>query len=279
MSKSISILGTSHRLQGALKAERIQHIDDPSYKKYLEDQLRPKLVDFVFEEASECGPTIAEKVATELLGKGRYLDVDPHPDTRANFGIPPLQNHHTPINLVGVSLLLCLLNFLLGRIVTCLSLAVVFALPEIERDVGHWQKSDLVRLVSLLEVAALSREVAALDEKYHHLQQLIKQIFLLAQTVPSRATQTKKKDAFRCKLLAAHYSTWVHVRLDRPYEEELRAWKDLLKEAQTSRVSFKGFWSFKEAKKFLSSNGRLNEGQRNQLHEMVEAMKRLGGSP
>jgi len=30
--------------------------------------------------------------------KGRYLDVDPHPDNRARFGIPSLQNRHTSIN-------------------------------------------------------------------------------------------------------------------------------------------------------------------------------------
>jgi hypothetical protein len=97
MPKSISILGTSHRPQGARKAESIRYIDDPSYRRYLEDQLRPKLFDFVFEEASECGPTIAEDVATTLLGQGHYLDVDPHPDNRASFGIPALRNSYTPI--------------------------------------------------------------------------------------------------------------------------------------------------------------------------------------
>jgi hypothetical protein len=42
--------------------------------------------------------SIAEKVATELLRKGRYLDVDLHADNRARFGIPPIQNRHTPID-------------------------------------------------------------------------------------------------------------------------------------------------------------------------------------
>ena len=74
---------------------RCLDIGDPSYKKDPEEQLRPKLVDFVFEEASEYGPTIVEKVATELLSKARYLDVDPRPDNRARLGIPRLQNRHT----------------------------------------------------------------------------------------------------------------------------------------------------------------------------------------
>ena len=82
---------------GREEAESIRYIDDPSYRRYLEDQLRPKLFDFVFEEASECGPTIAEDVATTLLGQGHYLDVDPHPDNRASFGIPALRNSYTPI--------------------------------------------------------------------------------------------------------------------------------------------------------------------------------------
>lgn len=98
MPKSISIVGTSHRLQGARKAELIRYINDPSYKRYLEDQLRPKVFDFVFEEASELGPTIAEETAATLLGQGHYLDVDPHPNNREKFGIPELINSHTPIN-------------------------------------------------------------------------------------------------------------------------------------------------------------------------------------
>jgi hypothetical protein len=41
--------------------------------------------------------------------------------------------------MVGVSLLICLLNFSMGRIVTCTSLIVVFAMPEIERQLGAWR--------------------------------------------------------------------------------------------------------------------------------------------
>lgn len=98
VARSISVLGISHRLQGARKAEHIQHIDDPSYQRYLEKQLLSEQFDFVFEEATEFGPTIAEKLAAEILGKDHYLDVDPHPKNRTRLGIPDLGNDYTPIN-------------------------------------------------------------------------------------------------------------------------------------------------------------------------------------
>lgn len=96
-SRSISILGTSHRLQGAVKAEHIKHIDDASYKRYVEIQLLTEQVDFVFEEATEFGPTVAERLSTEILGIGHYMDIDPHPKNREKFGIPDLGNDYTPI--------------------------------------------------------------------------------------------------------------------------------------------------------------------------------------
>jgi len=101
MSRSISVFGTSHRLQGALKADHLLQINDHGYKRYLEHQLRANRFDFVFEEATEFGPTIAEDVATKFLGPGHYLDLDPHPRNRARFGIPPLREEHTPINPYG----------------------------------------------------------------------------------------------------------------------------------------------------------------------------------
>jgi len=101
VEKSITVFGTSHRLQGARKAAHVRHIDDPSYEHYLERQFRANHFDFVFEEATEFGPTIAENLATKLLGVGHYLDVDPHPKNRAKFGIPPLREEHTPINPYG----------------------------------------------------------------------------------------------------------------------------------------------------------------------------------
>jgi len=101
VKRSIAVLGTSHRLQGARNAAHLQHINDPSYGRYLETQLRANHFDFVFEEASGFGPTIAEDLATKFLGEGHYLDVDPHPKNRAKFGIPPLREDHTPIDPYG----------------------------------------------------------------------------------------------------------------------------------------------------------------------------------
>jgi hypothetical protein len=97
ISRCVSVLGTSHRLQGARKAKLVRHVDDPDYRRYLEDQLRGGRFDFVFEEATESGPTIAEELTRRFLGDGHYLDVDPHPDNRARFGIPRLREDCTPI--------------------------------------------------------------------------------------------------------------------------------------------------------------------------------------
>src|SRR5262249_7330656 len=40
-------------------------------------------------------------LATKFLGKGHYLDVDPHPKNRAQFGIPPLREDQTSIDPCG----------------------------------------------------------------------------------------------------------------------------------------------------------------------------------
>jgi hypothetical protein len=101
VERAITVFGTSHRLQGARNAAHLQQIDDPSYGRYLEGRLRSNHFDFVFEEATECGPTTAEDLATKFLGGGHYLDVDPHPRNRAKFGIPPLREDHTPIDPYG----------------------------------------------------------------------------------------------------------------------------------------------------------------------------------
>lgn len=101
MTKLITVFGTSHRLQGARQAEHMLHVEDPSYSRYLERQLRAKKFDFVFEEATEFGPTIAEELAIKVLGQGHYLDVDPHPKNRPKFGIPHLREEHTPIDPYG----------------------------------------------------------------------------------------------------------------------------------------------------------------------------------
>jgi hypothetical protein len=82
--RNITILGTVHQLQGAEKSTW-RNIEDAAYLMLVKRFLQGK--DFIFEEASELGPTTAESLATEQLGAGHYLDVDPHSDHRAAYGI------------------------------------------------------------------------------------------------------------------------------------------------------------------------------------------------
>jgi hypothetical protein len=82
--RSVTIFGTVHQVQGATK-DRRKNIDDPAYLSLLNQFLQGK--DFVFEEASQLGPTKTEKVTEQLLGANHYLDIDPHPSDRWAFGI------------------------------------------------------------------------------------------------------------------------------------------------------------------------------------------------
>lgn len=81
------VLGTAHRLQGAEKQEG--SIDDPDYISLVEHlSLRSGFgvrVDCIFEEASELGPTAAQKLA-ESSGL-KYRDIDPHVEKRHLYGL------------------------------------------------------------------------------------------------------------------------------------------------------------------------------------------------
>jgi hypothetical protein len=84
--KTVILLGTAHRVQGAERG--ICNIEDPDYET-LVDQLRLTYsVDFVFEEASGLGPTFAEKFALANIGPNRYKDIDPSAARRRKLGIP-----------------------------------------------------------------------------------------------------------------------------------------------------------------------------------------------
>ena len=96
MNRRITILATLHVLQGAEK--RFGNLHDPMYSALLNKLMISEGLDFIFEEASGLGPTIAEKFALEHLGAGRYLDVDPARSDRAEFGIAT--NSHEP-NMIG----------------------------------------------------------------------------------------------------------------------------------------------------------------------------------
>lgn len=87
MMPRVTVLATLHVVQGAEK--RVGNVHDPMYVELLNKLMASEDVDFIFEEASGLGPTIAEKLALERLGFLRYQDIDPARGDRADFGIPP----------------------------------------------------------------------------------------------------------------------------------------------------------------------------------------------
>ena len=86
MTPRVTVLATLHVIQGAEK--RLGNVHDPNYVALLNKLIASERVDFIFEEASGLGPTIAEKLALEELGFGRYLDIDPAREERTELGIP-----------------------------------------------------------------------------------------------------------------------------------------------------------------------------------------------
>jgi hypothetical protein len=86
MIPRVTVLATLHVIQGAEK--RVGNVNDPMYVALLNKLLVSESVDFIFEEASGLGPTIAEKLALERLAFGHYVDIDPARNDRAEFGIP-----------------------------------------------------------------------------------------------------------------------------------------------------------------------------------------------
>jgi hypothetical protein len=90
MSKLVIVLGTNHDLQGAER--RNGNVKDPMYESLLKQLIVGEKLDFIFEEATGFGPTIAEKLSLATWGPKRYLDVDPPRDQREQFGIPKDSN-------------------------------------------------------------------------------------------------------------------------------------------------------------------------------------------
>ncbi|SRR6266567_3097731 len=91
MGRLVVVLATQHELQGAEK--RMGSVNDPLYTELLEELVHAEGLDFIFEEATGLGPTIAEKLSLSKLGPKRYLDVDPSLDERERFGIPKVTNN------------------------------------------------------------------------------------------------------------------------------------------------------------------------------------------
>ena len=95
MAQTIIVLGTFHQLQGP---KFIGYVDDPSYRELVEVLIKTNSVDFIFEEASGRGPSIAEELA-KCLGTDRYQDVDPSRDERNKHGIALETEISIPIDL------------------------------------------------------------------------------------------------------------------------------------------------------------------------------------
>jgi hypothetical protein len=96
MIPRVTVLATLHVVQGAEK--RLGNVHDPMYVALLNKLMISEGVDFIFEEASGHGPTIAEKLALEQLPFGHYLDIDPARADRGDFCIPA--NSSEP-NMIG----------------------------------------------------------------------------------------------------------------------------------------------------------------------------------
>lgn len=75
MSRQIYVFGTHHLVQGPTLGN-FPKVNDPDYERHLDQLFLSGKFDFVFEEASDSGPTVAEKKCDKLLGAGRYLDID-----------------------------------------------------------------------------------------------------------------------------------------------------------------------------------------------------------
>jgi hypothetical protein len=86
MSRLVVVLATNHELQGSEK--RRGNVDDPMYAELVQKLVEAEGLDFIFEEATGLGPTIAEKLAQANLGPNRYWDVDPPRHEREKLGIP-----------------------------------------------------------------------------------------------------------------------------------------------------------------------------------------------
>ena len=86
MMKTIILLGTAHRVQGAARGSC--NIEDPDYETLVDQLWLEYAVDFVFEEASGLGPTFAERFTLANIGPHRYKDIDPSATDRKKLGIP-----------------------------------------------------------------------------------------------------------------------------------------------------------------------------------------------
>lgn len=98
-AKSILVHGIAHQIQGP---NFQSYVEDESFRPWIKSLIRQFQVDFVFEEASGRGPSVAEELVRSLQNKVRYLDIDPPANERAKYGIAqrtgggPIDPAHSP---------------------------------------------------------------------------------------------------------------------------------------------------------------------------------------
>jgi hypothetical protein len=90
----IVVLGVNHRLQGIPNREG--NVEDPAYSALLKRLIAQFSLDYLFEEATELGPSTAQVLAAKYA-KLTYLDIDPHPRNRAKFGLQKDTGHPSDI--------------------------------------------------------------------------------------------------------------------------------------------------------------------------------------
>jgi hypothetical protein len=103
---TVSWWTTLHQLQGL--QNRQGNVDDPNYSRLIHGLILGQMtdddekLDFIFEEASGLGPTIAEQMATKDCGN-RYLDVDPSHEERMKHALPKETCECLPIGPVNAT--------------------------------------------------------------------------------------------------------------------------------------------------------------------------------
>jgi hypothetical protein len=99
MSQTIQLIAVPHQLQGP---KFNGYVEDTTYSDWVENFIEAG-VDFVFEEASGRGPSIAEQHANSILKPGHYMDVDPPANERRRYGLAEVSATGGPIDPVHSS--------------------------------------------------------------------------------------------------------------------------------------------------------------------------------
>ena len=94
VTRCVQVVAVPHQLQGP---GFHGYVKDESFSDWLEGFIRNG-VDFVFEEASGRGPSIAQELADSALGPDHYLDIDPSREERPKYGLAKDSGSGGPID-------------------------------------------------------------------------------------------------------------------------------------------------------------------------------------